>query len=84
MNKIAKKYLRSDVLSHPKIHQFMRKQELVKEFMLALAPAYRNDEAFLVQEVRLFAEDLAKEFLNRYDLGFTAVENEIKKELESK
>jgi hypothetical protein len=81
---VAKKHQRSELLTHPKMYEFLREQELIKAFMLALAPAYHSDDDCSAQDVRFLAEDLAFEFINGYKQYFPQVEDEIEKELESK
>ena len=80
---IAKKHRRSELLTHPKMYKFSREQELIKEFMLALAPAYHSDDNCSAQDIRFLAEDLATEYMNNHKHYFAEVEGEIEKELES-
>ena len=80
---LAKKRRRSELLTHPKMYGFSRERELVKEFMLALAPAYHSDDNCSAQDVRFLAEDLATEYMNSHKQYFAELEDEIEKELES-
>jgi hypothetical protein len=72
------------VFSHIDMRKEMRRQELVKEFMLALAPRFDHDDNDSSESIHSAALDLATVYMVRSKEWLDEVEGDIRYELTGK
>jgi hypothetical protein len=73
--------IQGKVFSHPAMRKEMRRQELVKEFMLALAPRYDYDDNDSAEIIHSAALELATEYMVNSKEWLDDVEGDIRYEL---